>query len=66
MIGFLLQWPTLVTLIMSPILAFVYVRLAHREEHEVEAEFGDAYTRYASLTPGFVPRLSALVHRTTH
>jgi hypothetical protein len=30
------------------------------------AEFGSTYSRYASLTPGFVPRLSALVDRTAH
>src|SRR5579864_4565317 len=46
MIGFLLQWPTLVTLVMFPILVAVYVKLAHREEREVRAEFGDAYSRY--------------------
>ena len=66
MVGFLLQWPTLITLVMFPILVFVYVRLAHREEREVMAEFGDTYSRYASLTPGFVPRLNALVDRTAH
>lgn len=31
MLGFLLQWPTLVTLAMFPILVAMYVRLAHRE-----------------------------------
>jgi protein-S-isoprenylcysteine O-methyltransferase Ste14 len=55
--GFLLQWPTLPTLVMFPVLVFMYVRLAHREEHEAVREFGDAYVRYAAITPGFVPRL---------
>ena len=66
MLGFLLQWPTLITLLMFPVLAVVYVKLAHREEREVAAEFGQTYVRYASLTPGFIPRLSSLVHRTAH
>ena len=66
MLGFLLQWPTPITLVMFPILVVVYVRLAHREEREVIAEFGDTYSRYASLTPGFIPRLGTLVHRTAH
>jgi protein-S-isoprenylcysteine O-methyltransferase Ste14 len=57
MVGFLLQWPTLITLVMFPILVVVYVRLAHREEREVAAEFGDAWTRYASVTPRWFPRL---------
>jgi protein-S-isoprenylcysteine O-methyltransferase Ste14 len=57
MLGFLLQWPTLLTLLMFPILVWMYVRLAWREEREVRAEFGDAYARYAAATPGFFPRL---------
>ncbi len=57
MIGFLLQWPTLLTLIMFPILVTMYVLLARREEREVQAEFGEAYTRYAANTPRFFPRV---------
>jgi len=57
MVGFLLQWPTLITLLMFPILVTMYVRLARREEREVEAEFGETYRRYAAGTPGFIPRL---------
>jgi protein-S-isoprenylcysteine O-methyltransferase Ste14 len=60
MFGFLLQWPTLLTLIMFPILVYMYVRLARREEHEVEQEFGDEYRRYATRVPAFLPRLSSL------
>jgi len=58
MLGFLLQWPTLITLVMFPILVWMYVGLAHREEREVLAEFGEAYARYAGRIPGFFPRLS--------
>jgi len=57
MVGFLLQWPTLLTLLMFPILVTMYVRLAWREEREVQAEFGEAYARYAARTPAFFPRL---------
>jgi protein-S-isoprenylcysteine O-methyltransferase Ste14 len=57
MFGFLLQWPTLVTLAMFPILVFMYVRLALAEEREVQAQFGAEYERYAAQTPRFVPRL---------
>lgn len=56
MSGFLLQWPTLVTLAMFPILVYMYVRLARREEREVLAEFGEEYVRYAAKTPAFFPR----------
>ena len=57
MIGFLLQWPTLITLAMFPILVFVYVRLARREEQEALARFGEPYRRYQAATPAFVPRI---------
>ena len=59
MLGFLLQWPTLITLVMFPILVLMYVRLAHREEREVLAEFAEEYARYAARTPAFFPRWSA-------
>jgi protein-S-isoprenylcysteine O-methyltransferase Ste14 len=61
MVGFLLQWPTLLTLIMFPILVTMYVRLARREEREIHEEFGEEYARYAARTPSFVPRLGAAV-----
>lgn len=57
MLGFLLQWPTLLTLLMFPVLVWMYVRLARREEHEVLAEFGEAYARYAATTPSFFPHV---------
>ena len=56
MFGFLVQWPTLLTLAMFPVLAYMYVRLARREEREVAAEFGQEYKRYAARTPAFIPR----------
>ena len=56
MVGFLIQWPTIITLIMFPILVTMYIRLAQREEREALVEFGDSYARYASNTPAFWPR----------
>lgn len=57
MFGFLLQWPTLVTVIMFPILVTVYGRLARREERDVHVEFGETWDSYAARTPAFIPRL---------
>src|SRR5215831_8211486 len=59
MLGFLFQWPTLITLIMFPILVVMYVKLARREEREVLAEFGETYRRYMIATPSFFPRLGS-------
>jgi len=42
---------------MFPILVIMYVKLAYREEREVQAEFGDTYRRYALRTPAFIPRV---------
>ncbi len=57
MLGFLVQWPTFITLIMFPILVTMYVRLARREEKDAQSEFGDDYARYADRTPAFLPRI---------
>lgn len=57
MTGFLLQWPTILTLLMYPILVYMYVRLARREEADARREFGAEYERYAAAVPAFFPRL---------
>ena len=56
--GFLLQWPTLLTLVMFPILVVMYARLAKAEETDMRSEFGAAYDRYAARTPRFIPTIS--------
>jgi protein-S-isoprenylcysteine O-methyltransferase Ste14 len=61
MFGFLLQWPTLLTLAMFPVLTVMYVKLARSEEHDARSEFGDAYAKYAAKVPGFIPKLGRLL-----
>ena len=56
MLGFLFQWPTLLTLVMFPILVVMYIRLVRREEREVLKAFGETYARYTANTPAFFPR----------
>lgn len=60
MFGFLLQWPTILTLAMFPVLVWMYTRLARQEEKETRSAFGEAYDDYASRVPAFVPRLSRI------
>lgn len=55
--AFLLQWPTLLTLLMFPILLIMYSRLSLSEEQDMHREFGATYDAYASITPRFLPRI---------
>ncbi|NIB39735.1 isoprenylcysteine carboxylmethyltransferase family protein [Pseudomaricurvus alkylphenolicus] len=55
MFGFLLQWPTIPTLVMFPILLLVYLRLSKAEERQAIEQFGDQYIQYRNSTPAFIP-----------
>jgi protein-S-isoprenylcysteine O-methyltransferase Ste14 len=53
-VAFLIQWPTLPTLVMGPILVVAYLRLARREEQALGARFGDRYRLYRQRVQGFL------------
>lgn len=57
MFGFLLQWATILTLLMFPVLVWMYVRLAKNEEREAHEHFGNKFEEYAAKVPAFFPRL---------
>ena len=57
MLGFLVQWPTILTLVMFPVLVWMYVRLARSEEREAKLKFAEIWAAYAKQTPAFIPRL---------
>ena len=57
MFGFLLQWPTIITVFLFPILVVTYVRLAHQEEQSALAEFGERYRQYMRDVPAWWPRM---------
>ncbi|MBI4283730.1 MAG: isoprenylcysteine carboxylmethyltransferase family protein [Chloroflexi bacterium] len=57
-IGTFIQWPTIITVVMSPVLLLVYYRLARREEREMESRFGGQYVAYREQVPMFWPRLA--------
>jgi protein-S-isoprenylcysteine O-methyltransferase Ste14 len=58
LLGFLLQWPTLLTLLMFPVLLVMYGRLAVTEEAEMRLQFGEMYERYAQQMPRFFPHIN--------
>lgn len=55
--GFLVQWPTFITLVMFPFLIYMYVRLAVKEEREMVEKFGNEYEEYMKNTGMFLPQL---------
>ncbi len=55
-LGFMIQWPTFITLAMVPVLVFMYYRLARREEKEMENRFGAKYIAYRQQVPMLLPR----------
>ncbi len=55
MVGFLVQWPTILTLLMFPVLLVMYWRLALKEERDTQDKFGKVYDDYAAKTPRFIP-----------
>jgi protein-S-isoprenylcysteine O-methyltransferase Ste14 len=59
MVGFLFQWPTILTLAMFPFLVLMYVRLARAEERDAVETFGDLYRQYAAVTPAWIPKLGS-------
>ncbi len=61
-VGMMIQWPTIITVIMWPILMLMYYRLALREERQMEEIFGDEYVEYRQRVPAFVPGLKRKVY----
>ena len=62
MLGFFLQWPTIITGAMFPILWVLYVRLAISEERDSVERFGASYLRYAEHMPRFFPKIGRSGH----
>jgi protein-S-isoprenylcysteine O-methyltransferase Ste14 len=56
-LGINFLWTTFSTLILWPILALLYYRLAKEEEKDIEAKFGEEYREYRRRVPMFIPHL---------
>ncbi len=67
MLGYLLQWPALSTVIIFPVMVWLYIRQARREDGQLKggeiaaAAFSHDYDEYHARTPAFIPRLSSLL-----
>jgi len=55
-VGLMIQWPTLVTLLLWPVMFVVYYRLAMREERRMIELFGERYLIYRKSVPAFLPK----------
>ncbi len=56
-LAFMIQWPTLATLVLWPFVIAMYVRLAKQEEKDVTQQFPEEYREYMQRTPRFFPKL---------
>ena len=57
-LGFLIQWPTIITLIMAPSLLIMYTKLAQKEESHMIEIFGEEYKEYCNKVPAFIPKFT--------
>lgn len=55
-VGFLVQWPTIITLLMAPILLVMYTKLSKKEERKMIEQFQDRYLEYKAKVPAFIPK----------
>lgn len=54
-VGFLIQWPTLVTLAMAPVLIIRYLLLAKKEEQSMLKQYPKEYGAYMQKVPAWIP-----------
>lgn len=56
-LGMNVLWVTLSTLVLWPILAALYYRLAKEEDKQMEEKFGEEFQKYKNNVPMFIPKL---------
>ncbi len=54
--GQVIHWPTILTLVLFPVIVWTYVRLAKKEELQMIERFGNEYLVYQRRVPMFFPR----------
>ena len=61
MVGEVVDWPTIPTLILFPVITAMYLRLALREEARLTEKFGAKYRAYQNRVPMFIPNRNDLL-----
>lgn len=56
-LGMNLEWTTFFTLLLWPVIAVLYYRLAKTEEKDSEELFGEEYRKYKKSVPMLIPRI---------
>jgi len=64
-LGQFIEWPTLIGLILWPLLVLLYARLSHREDVELVDKFGKPARKYQSRVPAFAPHMRGRVHQSS-
>lgn len=64
LLGSVINWPTLITILTLPILWAVYLRLARLEEQDAIDQFGDEYLDLMTQTGRFIPRPGRMLSTT--
>jgi protein-S-isoprenylcysteine O-methyltransferase Ste14 len=62
-VAFIIQWPTLITIIMFPFLVLTYYNLAKREEKDILEKYPEEYREYIEKTPMFLPKWRSVAAR---
>lgn len=55
-VGQLIHWPTIPTLVLFPLIVWAYYRLARREEQQMLDKYGQPYAIYRQQVPMFIPK----------
>lgn len=58
----IVHWPTLVSVLLFPVICGAYILLARKEEGEMIAHFGDRYREYQRRVPMFIPQWEKLLN----
>lgn len=52
-----IHWPTVISLVLFPIIVIAYYTLARKEEKEMLSQFGEQYLQYQARVPMLIPGL---------